>query len=70
MIIKKIFEFFSEHHHRSISNYSKNLDFDIEIDGGINEGESIRSCFLKIKKIKRYFCFEPQIKIFKKLKKK
>ena len=68
MIIKKIFEFFSEHHHRSISNYSKNLDFDIMIDIGAHEGEFLSS-FLKIKKIKRYFCFEPQIKIFKKLKK-
>ena len=69
MIIKKIFAFFSEHHHRSISNYSKNLDFDIMIDIGAHEGEFLSS-FLKIKKIKKYYCFEPQIKIFKRLKKK
>ena len=69
MIIKKIFLFFSEYHHRSISNYSKNLDFDMMIDIGAHEGEFLSS-FLKIRKIKKYYCFEPQIKIFKKLKKK
>ena len=69
MIIKKIFAFFSEYHHRSISNYSKNLDFDIMIDIGAHEGEFLSS-FLKIKKIKKYYCFEPQIKIFKRLKKR
>ena len=52
MIIKKIFAFFSEYHHRSISNYSKNLDFDIMIDIGAHEGEFLSS-FLKIKKIKK-----------------
>jgi len=69
MIIKKIFAFFSEHHHRSISNYAKNLDFDMMIDIGAHEGEFLSS-FLKIRKIKKFYCFEPQIKIFEKLKKK
>jgi len=66
MIIKKIFDFFSKYHHASISNYSKKLDFDILIDVGAHEGEFLSS-FLKIKKIKRFYCFEPQSRIYEKL---
>jgi len=67
MIIEKIFNFFSKYHHTLISNYSKKLDFDTLIDVGAHEGEFL-SCFLKIKKIKRFYCFEPQSEVFEKLK--
>jgi len=69
MIIEKIFYFISKFHHASISNYSKKLDFDTLIDVGAHEGEFLSS-FLKIKKIKCFYCFEPQSKIFEKLIKK
>ena len=36
------------------------------IDVGAHKGEFLSS-FLQIKKIKKFYCFEPQIKIFKKL---
>lgn len=39
------------------------------IDVGAHEGEFLSS-FLKIKKIRQYYCFEPQVKIFRELKKK
>ncbi len=66
MIIENFFNFFSKYHHDSISNYSRNLNFEIMIDVGAHKGEFLSS-FLRIKKIKKFYCFEPQIKIFKKL---
>jgi len=69
MFIEKLFDFISKFHHASISNYSKKLDFDTFIDVGAHQGDFLSS-FLKIKKIKRFYCFEPQHKIFEKLKKK
>ena len=69
MLVKNFFAFLSYYHHESISKYSKNLNFNIMIDVGAHEGESLSS-FLKIKKIRQYYCFEPQVKIFRELKKK
>ena len=66
MFIEKIFNIVSQHHHKSISNYSKDLNFEILIDIGAHKGEFLSS-FLQIKKIKKFYCFEPQIKIFKEL---
>ena len=56
MIIKKIFEFSSKYHHDSIMRYSRKLSFDILVDIGAHEGEFL-SNFLKIKKIKRIYCY-------------
>ena len=66
MLIKKIFNFLSKFHYDSIFNYSKKLNFEIMIDVGSHQGEFI-SRFLKYKKIKKFFCFEPNSKLFKKL---
>ena len=66
MLIKKIFNFLSKFHYNSIYNYSKKLNFEIMIDVGSHEGEFI-SRFLHYKKIKIFFCFEPNKKLFKKL---
>ena len=69
MIIKKILDFLSKFHYNSIYKYSKNLNFEIMIDVGSHQGEFI-SRFLHYKKIKFFFCFEPNKKLFKKLHKK
>ena len=66
MSIKKIFNFLSKFHYDSIFNFAKELNFKIMIDVGSHQGEFI-SRFLKIKKIKKIFCFEPNFKLFKKL---
>ena len=68
MFIEKFFAFLSYYHHDSISQYSKNLNFNIMIDVGAHEGEFLSS-FLRIRKIRQYYCFEPQVKIFRELKK-
>ena len=67
MIIKNIFTFFSYYHHKSISKFSRKLDFDLMIDIGAHEGEFLSS-FLNFKNIKTFYCFEPQIEIFKNIK--
>ena len=69
MFINNIFNFFAEIHHSRISDYCKNLEFENFIDVGSHEGESTQ-VILKNKKIKKFYCFEPQEKIFQKLKKK
>ena len=69
MLIKNFFDFFAKIHHSRISDYCKNLEFENFIDVGSHEGEFIQE-FLKYKKIKKFYCFEPQEKIFQKLKKK
>ena len=69
MFIKSFFDFFAKIHHSRISDYCKNLEFENFIDVGSHEGEFIQE-FLKNKKIKKFYCFEPQEKIFQKLKKK
>jgi FkbM family methyltransferase len=66
MLIKKIFNFFSKFHYDSIYNYSKKLNFEIMIDVGSHQGEFI-SRFLQNKKIKKLFCFEPNLKLYRKL---
>ena len=68
MIIEKIFNFISKFHHYKIASYAKNLDCKILIDVGSHKGEFLRS-FLDINKIHKFYCFEPQIEVFKVLKK-
>ena len=69
MLIKKFFNYLSKFHYDSIYNYSKNLNFVIMIDVGSHEGEFI-SRFLNFNKIKKFFCFEPNSILYKKLVKK
>ena len=69
MFIDTFFTIISKFHHNRISLYSKNLDFNNLIDIGTHKGEFLES-FLKIKKIKRFYCFEPQKKIYDNLNKK
>ena len=54
-------------HYNKIFNYSQKLNIHILIDVGSHQGEFI-SRFIKHKKIKKLFCFEPNVKLFKKLK--
>ena len=68
MIIEKIFNFISKFHHYKIASYAKNLDCKILIDVGSHKGEFLKS-FLDINKIHKFYCFEPQIEVFKILKK-
>jgi len=69
MITKKIFSILSKFHYNSIYEYSKNLNFETMIDVGSHQGEFI-SRFLNYKKIKKFFCFEPNRFLFKKLNNK
>lgn len=66
MLIKKIFNLLSVFHYNSIFRYSKNLNFEIMIDVGSHQGEFITR-FLNFKKIKKFYCFEPNKILFKKL---
>jgi FkbM family methyltransferase len=66
MLIKKIFNLLSVFHYNSIFRYSKNLNFEIMIDVGSHQGEFIAR-FLNFKKIKKFYCFEPNKILFKKL---
>jgi FkbM family methyltransferase len=54
---------------KKIYKYSKKLNFNIFIDIGSHEGEFI-SRFSKNKKIKKFYCFEPNVILFKQLLKK
>ena len=69
MITKKIFSILSKFHYNSIYEYSKNLNFETMIDVGSHQGEFI-SRFFNYKKIKKFFCFEPNRFLFKKLNNK
>ncbi len=69
MLIEKIFDFISHYHHHKISLYAKNLSCDILVDVGCHKGDLLDS-FLKTKKFTKFYCFEPQKRIFKILKKK
>ena len=66
MLIKVFFNFLSKFHYDSIFEFSKKIDFDVMIDVGSHQGEFI-SRFLKHRKIKKFFCFEPNKRLFKKL---
>ena len=68
MIIEKFFNFISKFHHYKIASYVKNLDCKILIDVGSHKGEFLKS-FLDINKIRKFYCFEHQIEVFKFLKK-
>ena len=62
MILEFFFNLVSKFHHYKIASYSKHLEFNNLIDVGCHKGEFLKS-FLKIKKIKKFHCFEPQKKI-------
>ena len=68
MFLDSFFNLLSKYHHNRIALYSKNLKFNNLIDVGCHKGEFLSS-FLKIKKIKKFYCFEPQKDIYKVLKK-
>ena len=68
MIIEKFLNFISKFHHYKIASYVKNLDCKILIDVGSHKGEFLKS-FLDINKNRKFYCFEPQIEVFKFLKK-
>tara|TARA_B100000902_G_C27243711_1_gene881409 strand:- start:475 stop:1152 length:678 start_codon:yes stop_codon:yes gene_type:complete len=67
MLIEYFFNIISKIHHYRIASYSKSLKFDNLIDIGCHKGEFLKS-FLNTKKIDKFYCFEPQKKIFKDLK--
>lgn len=69
MFLKSLFDILSYYHHLRIADYIKKLNFTNLIDVGGHEGEFLSSV-IKIKKIKYFFCFEPQIKQYKILEKK
>ena len=68
MLIEYFFNLVSKLHHYKIASYSRYLEFNNLIDIGCHKGEFLKS-FLKLKKIEKFYCFEPQKKIFKDLKK-
>ena len=57
------------YHQPSILFYLKKLNISIALDVGSHKGETI-NYFLKITKIKKIYCFEPQEEIFALLKRK
>jgi len=57
-----LFNYLDIFHQRRIINYIKSLNLKVIIDVGAHKGE-FTSYILKIKNIKKIFCFEPQIKI-------
>lgn len=69
MFIKNIFNFLSKFHYDKIFRYSNKLNFNIFIDIGSHQGEFI-SRFIKNKKIKKFYCFEPNNLLIKNLLKK
>lgn len=68
-IIEKIFNPLSSFHHKRISKYLSELNIDMIIDIGAHKGEFLEN-MLKIKKIKKFYAFEPQKDIFAELNKK
>ena len=68
-IIEKIFNTLSSFHHKRISKYLSELNIDMIIDIGAHKGEFLEN-MLKIKKIKKFYAFEPQKDIFAELNKK
>mgnify|MGYP000878725602 CR=1 FL=1 len=66
MILDNLFNPISKFHHYRIAKYAKKLKFDNLVDVGCHKGEFLLS-FLINKKIKKFYCFEPQKKIFKSL---
>jgi FkbM family methyltransferase len=66
MILDNLFNPISKFHHYRIAQYSKKLKFDNLVDVGCHKGEFLSS-FLINKKIKKFYCFEPQKEIFKSL---
>lgn len=69
MLVKKFFNFLNNYHYNSIYNYSKKLNFKILIDIGFHQGEFFLR-FLNDKKIRKFYCFEPNKILFDILKKK
>ena len=68
MFLDNLFLFFSNYHHKRISNYLQKLKLKELIDVGAHKGEFL-SYVIKLNSIKKFYAFEPQAKIFKILKK-
>ena len=68
MFLDNLFLFFSNYHHKRISNYLQKLKLKELIDVGAHKGEFL-SYVIKLHSIKKFYAFEPQAKIFDILKK-
>ncbi len=70
MFIKSLIDIFSNYHHARIVKYIKNnnINFDKYVDIGTHEGELLEH-ILRLDK-KKIFCVEPQVTLYKALKKK
>ena len=70
MFIKSFIDIFSNYHHARIVKYIKNnnLNFNKYVDIGTHEGELLEH-ILKLNK-KKIFCVEPQLSLYKALKKR
>ena len=66
--LDNFFLFFSNYHHKRILNYLQKLNLKELIDVGAHKGEFL-SHVIKINSIKKFYAFEPQISVFKILKK-
>ena len=66
--LDNFFLFFSNYHHKRILNYLHKLNLKELIDVGAHKGEFL-SYVIKINSIKKFYAFEPQISVFKILKK-
>lgn len=70
MNFEKIVNFIdSNYHHKRIIKFIKNYKISMLIDVGSHKGEFLEN-FLKFKKIKTIYAFEPQIDVYKTLNKK
>ena len=68
-ILEKFFNFLDFFHQKRIFNFTENFKINIVFDVGSHKGEFL-SYFIKNKKIRKFYAFEPQIIPFKILKKK
>ncbi len=69
MIIEKIFNPLSSFHHKRIFKHLCKLDIDKIIDIGAHKGEFLEK-MLNIEKVRFFYAFEPQKRIFEELNKK
>ena len=68
-ILEKFFNFLDFFHQKRIFNFTENFKINIVFDVGSHKGEFL-SYFIKNKKIRKFYAFEPQKIPFKILKKK
>jgi len=65
--LDNFFLIFSNYHHKRILNYLQKLNLKELIDVGAHKGEFLEN-IIKINSIKRFYAFEPQVSIFRILK--